>query len=66
MKYKQRNVSYEISIMWNIIKIIQKVWNIIKIIPKNLFIEQKQTQIFLNQTYGYHKGNVGERDKFKG
>ena len=34
-----------------------------KMMRKNLFIKQKQTQRFLNQMYGYHKGNVTGRDK---
>ena len=30
-----------------------------KMIHKNLFIKQKQTHRFQNQTYGYQKGNHG-------
>ena len=30
------------------------MWNLIKITQKNLFIKQKQTYKFQNQSYGYH------------
>ena len=33
---------------------------------KNLFMKQKQTQRFWNQTYGYQRGNIGGRDKLRG
>ena len=41
----QRQISYDIAYMWNLMKMIQK----------SLFI--KQTHRFQNQTYGSHKGN---------
>ena len=47
-------ISYDIIYMWNIIKMIQR----------NLFIKQKQTQQFQNQTYGY-KGEMGGRGKLR-
>ena len=31
------------------------MWNLIKMIQKNLFIRQKQTPGFQNQSYGYHR-----------
>ena len=42
------------------------MWNLIKRIQKNLFTKQKQIKRFQNQTYGYQRGNVGERDKLGG
>ena len=29
----------------------------------NLFTKHKETYIYKKQTYGYQRGNVGERDK---
>ena len=46
---RQRQVSYDITYMWNLIKIIQM----------NLFTKQKQTHRFRNQMYGYKRGNNG-------
>ena len=34
-------------------------------IQKNLFTEQKCTQRFQNETYGYQRGNAGGRDKLR-
>ena len=31
------------------------MWNLIKMIQKTLFIKQKQTHRFQNQSYGYHR-----------
>ena len=31
----------------------------------NLFIKQKQTYRFQNQTYGYHKGNRGGKERIR-
>ena len=39
------------------------MWNVIKNETKELFIKQKKTQRFKNQTYEYQKGKVGGRDK---
>ena len=50
---RQRQILYEITNMWNLIK---------KKVQKNLFTKQKQTQIFQNQTYDYQMGNIEERD----
>ena len=33
------------------------LWNLIKMIQNNLFIQQKQTDRFQNQIYGYQKRN---------
>ena len=44
---RQQQISYEITNMWNTVKMIQK----------NLFTKQKQR--FQNQTYGYQRGSVG-------
>ena len=44
---RERQISYDTIYMWNLIKMIQK----------NLFIKQKQTYRFQNQSYGYHRGN---------
>ena len=52
----RRQVSYDVTCMWNLIKMIQKT----------LFTKQKWTHRFLNQTYGYPRGNVGETDKLGG
>lgn len=49
-------VSYDITFMWNLIKMIQK----------NLFTKQTQTQSFQNQSYGFQRGNGGERYKMGG
>ena len=38
------------------------MWNL-KIIQMNLSAKQKQTHRHRKQTYGYQRGNVGERDK---
>ena len=40
--------------------------NLIKITQKNLLIKQKQTDRFQNQTYGYHRGTHGGRNKAEG
>ena len=37
-----------------------------KMMQKNLFIKQKQTHRFQNQTFGYHRGNHGGSDKLGG
>ena len=49
---RETQISYEITNMWNLIKMIQK----------NLFTKQKQTQRFQNQTYGYQSKIVEVRD----
>ena len=40
-----RQISYDITYMWNLIKMLQK----------NLLIKQKQAHRFQNQIYGCHK-----------
>ena len=42
---RERQISYDSTYMWSLIKMIQK----------NLFIKQKQTHRFQNQSYGYHR-----------
>ena len=41
----EKDKYYDITYMWNLIKMIQK----------NLFIKQKQTHRFQNQSYSYHR-----------
>ena len=41
---EERQISYDISYMWNLKK---------KTIPMDLFIKQKQTRRLREQTYGY-------------
>ena len=53
---KEREISHEIINTWYLIKTVQK----------NVFIKQKQTQRFQNQTYGYQKGNAMGRDELGG
>ena len=48
---RERQISYDITHMRNLIKRMQN----------NLFTKQKQTHRFQHQTYGYPRGNVGER-----
>ena len=43
---KERQISYDITCMWNLIKI-----------QNNLFIKQKQTHRFQNQIYDYQRSN---------
>ena len=40
---RERKIPHDISYMWNLVKMKQN----------NLFIEQKQTHRFQNQSYGY-------------
>ena len=47
----QRQISYDITYMWNLKKMIQM----------NLFTKQKQTHRHRKQTYGYQRGKGGER-----
>ena len=47
---RERQISYEITDMWNLIK------NDTKELTR-----KKQTQRFQNQTYGYQGGNMGGR-----
>jgi len=42
---RQRQISYDITYMWNLIKMVSK----------NLFKEQKKTHVFLHQSYSYHR-----------
>ena len=49
----ERQISYDITNMCNLIKIIQR----------NLFIKQKLTQRFGNQTDDYQRGNIEGEDK---
>ena len=44
---RERQISYDINYMWNLI---------FKVIQKNLFIKQKQTHRFWNQICSYHRG----------
>jgi len=38
------------------------MWNLIKMVEKNLFIKQKETHRFQNQSSGYHRWNhCGEK-----
>ena len=46
---RERQISYDITYMWNIKKMTQM----------NLFTKQKQTQRLWKQTYGYQRGKVG-------
>ena len=48
----QRQISYDITYMWNI-----------KNVQMNLFTKQKQTHRVRKQTYGYQRQKVGGRDK---
>ena len=48
------NKSYREGQIYNI----TYMWNLIKIIEKNLFTKQKQIQKFQNQTYGFQRGNM--------
>ena len=50
---RERQISYDITYMWNLKKMIQM----------NLFSKQKQTHRPKKQTYGYQRGNVGGSDK---
>ena len=52
---RERQMSYEITNMWNVTKSDTKE-----------LTKQKQTQRFWNQIYGYQRGNVGGRDKLGG
>ena len=52
----QRQISYEMINMWNLIKMTEN----------NLFIKYKQTQRFQNQTHIYQRGNLGWRDGLGG
>ena len=47
---RQRQISYDITYMWNLKKMIQM----------NLFIKQKQTHRHRKQTYGYQRGKQEE------
>ena len=47
-KFREGQISYEITHMWNLIKMIQK----------NLFIKQKQAQRLQNHICGYQRGNL--------
>ena len=49
----ERQIPYDITYMWNLIKMIQM----------NLFTKQKQTHRSQNQTYAYQRGNVEGSDK---
>ena len=49
----QRQMSHDISYMWNLKKIIQM----------KLFTTQKQTHRHRKQTYGYQRGKVWGRDR---
>ena len=49
----QRQISHDITYMWNLKNIIQK----------NLFTKQKQTHRHRKQTYGYQRGKEQGRDK---
>ena len=49
---RERQVSYDITYMWNLKKMVQM----------NLFTKQKQSHRYRKQTYGYQGGN-GERDE---
>ena len=51
---RERQMSYEIINMWNLIKNDMRTY------------KTEQTQRFLNQTYSYQRGNVGGRDKLGG
>ena len=53
---KERQISYDITYMWNLIKMIQI----------NLFTKQEQTHRLGKQTYGYQRGKVVGRDKLGG
>ena len=49
---RERQIPHDISYMWNLVKMKQN----------NLFIEQKQTHRFQNQSYGYQnpwEGRIG-------
>jgi len=58
IKWSQRQISYDITYIWNLIKMIENNW----------FIKQKQPHRFGNQTYGYQRGSCGGgmRDKLGG
>ena len=51
---RQMKTSYDIAYVWNLIKLIQN----------NLFIKQKQTHRYQNQSYGYQ--TVGQRKELGG
>ena len=53
---RERQISYDITYMWNLIKMIQI----------NLFTKQEQTHRLGKQTYGYQRGKVVGRDKLGG
>ena len=48
--HRERQISYDITYMWNLKKMIQM----------NLFTKQKQTHRLQKQTYGYQSGKGGE------
>ena len=52
----EKQISYEITHMWNLIKMMQK----------NLSTKQKQTQRFWNQTFHYQRVNIVGRDGVRG
>ena len=51
---RERQISYDITYMWNLNK---------KMIQMNLFTKQKQTHRHRKQTCGYQRGKVGGRDR---